>query len=424
MNETAPRPTESASSPPRLARLDELRIDRGEERAPRRSWPWLLALVLLLAAGAAWLLLRPRAPEVKVAVATEVVANASGTTTVLNASGYVTARRQATVSSKVTGKVIEVLVEEGTQVAEGQLVARIDAAIPDASRRLAESQVQAAATAREETRVRIAQAQLDLRRQHELAKEGFTAQAEVDRASNDLKALQARLATQQDELAVAQRSLALRRQDVADTEIRAPFAGVVTSKNAQPGEMISPMSAGGGFTRTGICTLVDMSSLEFEVDVNEAYINRVRPSQPAEGVLDAYPDWRIPAHVITIVPTADRQKATVMVRIAIDLRDPRILPDMGVKVSFVEPQKAGAPVQRAVVVPKSALRRNGEQDVVLVVNGESRLERRAVQVAETVGDHVKLVAGLVARERVVVEGPATLKDGDRVRVARGEETKP
>ena len=189
MNETAPRPTEPASSQPsgqhsgqsRLARLDELRIDRGDERAPRRSWPWLLALVLLIAAGAAWLLLRPRAPEVKVAAATEVASNPSGTTTVLNASGYVTARRQATVSSKVTGKVIEVLVEEGTQVAEGQVLARIDAAIPDAASRLAESQVAAAATAREETRVRIAQAQLDLRRQQELAKEGFTAQAEVDR---------------------------------------------------------------------------------------------------------------------------------------------------------------------------------------------------------------------------------------------------
>jgi len=427
MNETAPRPTESAAQPsgqPRLARLDELRIDRGEERAPRRVWPWVLAVVgLLLAVAVGVPLLSRRAPEVKVAVATEVAANPSGTTTVLNASGYVTARRQATVSSKVTGKVIEVLVEEGTQVAEGQLVARIDAAIPDASRRLAESQVQAAATARQETRVRIAQAQLDLRRQHELAKEGFTAQAEVDRASNDLKALEARLATQQDELAVAQRSLALRRQDVADTEIRAPFAGVVTSKNAQPGEMISPMSAGGGFTRTGICTLVDMASLELEVDVNEAYINRVRPGQPVEAVLDAYPDLTIPAHVITIVPTADRQKSTVMVRIGLDARDPRILPEMGVKVSFVEPRQQGAQQARAMTVPKTALRRDGEQDVVLVVNAEGKLERRAVQVSETAGEQVKVAAGLAPGERVVIEGPATLKDGDRVRVAAADEEK-
>jgi HlyD family secretion protein len=422
MNDSASRPGQQPSSPPRLARLDDLRIDRGDERPRRRLWPWLVAVGALVAAAAGGLLLRPRAPEVKVATATAVATNASGSTTVLNASGYVTARRQATVSSKVTGKVTEVLVEEGTQVAAGQLVARIDAATPDAASRLAESQVQAASAAREETRVRIAQAKLDLHRQQELAKEGFTAQAEVDRASHDLKALEARLATQGDELEVARRALALRRQDVADTEIRAPFAGVVTSKNAQPGEMISPMSAGGGFTRTGICTLVDMGSLEFEVDVNEAYINRVRPGQPAEGVLDAYPDWRIPAHVITIVPTADRQKATVMVRIAIDARDARILPDMGVKVSFVEPRREGAPVQRAVTVPKAALRRDGEADVVLVVNGEGRLERRAVQVAETTGDQVKVTAGLSGAERVVVEGPATLEDGDRVRVAKSEET--
>jgi RND family efflux transporter MFP subunit len=301
-------------------------------------------------------------------------------------------------------------------------VARLDAAIPEAALRLASSQAQAAASAREETRVRIAQARLDLQRQQGLAKEGFTSQAEVDRASHDLRALEARLATQQDEVAVAQRALALRQQDVADTEIRAPFAGVVTSKNAQPGEMISPMSAGGGFTRTGICTLVDMASLEFEVDVNEAYINRVRPGQPVEAVLDAYPDWRIPAHVITIVPTADRQKATVMVRIAIDGRDPRILPDMAVKVSFVEPQREGAPRPRAVTVPKAAIRREGEQDVVLVVK-EDRIERRAVQVSEAVGEQVKVAAGLAPADRVVVAGPATLKDGDRVRIAAGEETK-
>src|SRR6185503_12004841 len=431
MTDSAPRPHSTDPRPdlrpsePRLARLDDLRIERGDERAPRRVWPWLLLVALVVAGAAAWLFLRPRPPLVKTATATAVATNPSGTTTVLNASGYVTARRQATVSSKVTGKVIEVLVEEGTQVEEGQLLARIDAAIPGAARRLAESQVSAAAKAREETRVRIAQAKLDLHRQEELAKQGFTAQAEVDRASHDLRALEARLATQQEELTVTQRSLALRNQDLADTEIRAPFAGVVTTKNAQPGEMISPISAGGGFTRTGICTLVDMASLELEVDVNEAYINRVRAGQPVEAVLDAYPDWRIPAHVITIVPTADRQKSTVMVRIALDAKDPRILPDMGVKVSFVEPQRVdsmGAPATRAVLVPRTALRRDGEQDVVFVLAQEGKVERRAVQVAETAGEQVK-VAGVAPGERVVIEGPATLQDGERVRVA-AEDKKP
>jgi RND family efflux transporter MFP subunit len=376
--------------------------------------------VLLVLVGLGWWLLRPRPPEVRVVAAAAASTAPGGAATVLDASGYVTARRQATVSSKVTGRVVEVLVEEGMAVAEGQLLARLDPATPDATLRLSQAQVAAAGSALEETRVRIAEARLDLGRQEELAGQGFTSQAELDRARAQVAALEARLAAQRDELAVAQRSLALRRQDVNDTEIRAPFAGVVVSKNAQPGEMISPMSAG-GFTRTGICTIVDMASLEVEVDVNEAYINRVRPRQPVEAVLDAYPGWRIPAHVITIVPTADRQKATVRVRIGIDEKDSRILPDMGVKVSFVEPRTPGeAPAAPAVIVPRAALRRDGERDVVLVVAGE-RVERRAVQVGLTRGDDVQLAAGLAPGERVVVEGPAELKDGDRVRVAERSE---
>ena len=396
-------------------RIDDLRIERGEEREGR-SWAWLWALpVLLVLAGGAWWLLRPRPPEVKVASAAAAATTPGGASTVLDASGYVTARRQATVSSKVTGRVVEVLVEEGMAVEEGQLLARLDPATPDAALRLGQAQVAAASSALQETRVRIDEARLDLRRQEQLAAEGFTSQSEVDRARAEVAALVARLAAQRDELAVAQRSQGLRRQDVTDTEIRAPFSGVVVSKNAQPGEMISPMSSG-GFTRTGICTIVDMASLEIEVDVNEANINRVRPGQAVEAVLDAYPGWRIPAHVITIVPTADRQKATVRVRIGIDQKDPRILPDMGVKVSFVEPRDPGAaPAAPAVTVPRTALRRDGEQDVVLVVSGD-RLERRAVQVGLARGDSVQLAAGLRPGERVVVEGPAELKDGDPVRV--------
>jgi RND family efflux transporter MFP subunit len=417
MTDPAPRPHPDPSPRPAGPRLEDLRIERGEEREPRlgRGVLWAIPM-LLLAAAAGWWLLRPQPPVVRVTAAVAIAPAAGGGSTVLNASGYVTARRQATVSSKVTGRVLEVLVEEGMEVAEGQLLARLDAATQGATERLTAAQVVAASSALEETRVRIAEAKLELGRQEGLAAEGFTSQAELDRARAQVQALEARLEAQGDELTVTQRSLALRRQDVTDTEIRAPFAGVVVSKNAQPGEMISPMSSG-GFTRTGICTLVDMASLEVEVDVNEAYINRVRADQPVEAVLDAYPDWRIPAHVITIVPTADRQKATVRVRIAIDEKDPRILPDMGVKVSFVEPQREGAPVSRAVAVPRAALRREGEQDVVLVVTGEGVLERRAVQVALAEGDRVQLTAGLAAGERVVVEGPPELAAGQRVEVA-------
>ncbi|HVS03715.1 MAG TPA: efflux RND transporter periplasmic adaptor subunit, partial [Thermoanaerobaculia bacterium] len=291
------------------SRLHELKIDRGADadaRPPR--WPWAVAALVAAGAVAWWLLARPTAAEVVTAPAVEV--DTHGPTAVLNASGYVTARRQATVSSKVTGKVTEVLVEEGMTVAEGQVLARLDPATGGAALRLAESQAAAAASALEETRVRIAEAGLELRRAEELAAQAVASQADLDRARAQVAALEARLAAQRDELEVARRQVALRRQDVDDLAIRAPFAGVVVSKNAQPGEMISPISAGGGFTRTGICTLVDMDSLEIEVDVNEAYIQRVTAGQPVEARLDAYPDWTIPAHVIAIVPAADRQKAT------------------------------------------------------------------------------------------------------------------
>jgi HlyD family secretion protein len=199
--------------------------------------------------------------------------------------------------------------------------------------------------------------------------------------------------------------------------VRAPFDGVAISKDAQPGEMISPISAGGGFTRTGICTIVDMSSLEIEVDVSESYINRVKPNQPVEAILDAYPDWRIPAHVITTVPTADRQKATVRVRIGFDALDPRILPDMGVKVSFFnerQPETTDAPVSPRLLVPKGAVRTDAGQSIVFVVH-DDRAERRAVKVGATEGEQVEIFSGLKAGERIVVEGVGTLTDGARVK---------
>jgi RND family efflux transporter MFP subunit len=231
-----------------------------------------------------------------------------------------------------------------------------------------------------------------------------------------MDALAARLERERVEVAVAERQLAIRRQELDDTVIRAPFAGVVVTKDAQPGEMISPVSAGGGFTRTGICTIVDMSSLEIEVDVNEAYINRVRSGQEVQATLDAYPDWRIDARVITPVPTADRQKATVKVRIAFGELDPRILPDMGVKVSFLAEEdtaEGGAAAAPTALVPEDAVRADGEQSVAFVFADE-RVERRAIRLGGRRGDRVEVVAGLSAGERVVVEGPPGLADGDRV----------
>ena len=396
------------------ANLDSLRIDRSRQE-PSAAKPWWFvagALLIALIALGIWLLARPARAEV--ALAPAVAVKTEGRATVLNASGYVTARRAATVSSKFTAKVIEVLVEEGMRVQTGQVLARLDASIPNASLRLAEAEAAAAASALEETRVRIDEAKLEMQRADRLAGQQISSQSDLDRARAQHNALQARLAAQRDSLAVAQRSVALRRQDVEDAIIRAPFAGIVVSKNAQPGEMISPISAGGGFTRTGICTIVDMDSLEIEVDVAEAYITRVKSAQPVVATLDAYPDWQVPAHVITVIPTADRQKATVKVRIGFDVRDTRILPDMGVKVAFVEdtPSTTGS---NAVEVPKSALRRDGEQDVVYVAKDE-RAERRAVKVLNTTGDRARLASGVAAGERVIAEGPAEMKDGDPIAI--------
>ena len=395
------------------ATLDGLRIARPAAEASRRRKPWLVVAGLALAAIAAaiWLFTREGAKEVRVAKASAVASGARGA--VLNASGYVTARRQATVSSKVTGKVTDVFVEEGMQVKAGQKLARLDADYASKGLALTQAEARAAASALEETRVRIREAQLDYDRAERLSRSEISSRADLDRARAQLEAIQARLVAQADQLSSARRQVDLQRQSVEDTIIRAPFDGIVVSKDAQPGEMISPVSAGGGFTRTGICTIVDMSSLEIEVDVNEAYINRVHPNQKVEAVLDAYPDWRIPAHVITAVPTADRQKATVKVRIALDQRDQRVLPDMGVKVTFItdQPQSATAGI---VEVPRPAVRRDGEQDVVYVAR-DGKVERRAVRVDAAQGDTARISSGVNSGEMVVVAGPE-LADGERVKV--------
>jgi RND family efflux transporter MFP subunit len=396
--------------------IASLKIDRGPENA--RSFPFgLVALVLLLAGAAAfggwWWLGRERPAEVRTTAAREVSLDQPAT--VLNASGYVTARRMATVSSKVTGRVTEVLIEEGMEVEEGQLLARLDTSNVEVSLRLAETELEAARTLLNETRVRLREAELELARVRPLVARGVLAEAELDRVQANHDSLQARIVQQQDQIDVADSRVQLWRQELADREIRAPFDGVVIDKNAQPGEMISPVSAGGGFTRTGIGTIVDMGSLEIEVDVNESYINRVRPGQTVEATLDAYIDWKMPARVIAIIPTADRQRATVKVRIAFDSLDPRILPDMGVKVAFRE---AGAVEQGGggslgVTIPPAALRRDNGRDVVFVLRNGT-VERRAVSVGAESANEVVIVSGLSSGERVVVEGPAELADGDAV----------
>ncbi|MBW3563371.1 MAG: efflux RND transporter periplasmic adaptor subunit [Acidobacteria bacterium] len=403
--------------------LDDLRIDRGDEepRSPAGRWVAAGVLTVILLAAVWGFAARNQAPEVTVEEAVALnVGGSADAATVLNANGYVTARRAATVSSKVTGRVTAVLVEEGMVVEEGEILARIDPATPEAALRLAQAQARATESALRETEVRIEEARLDLERAERLARERVASQQDLDRARTTLRALQARLETQRDDLSVALRQVALRERDLDDTIIRAPFGGVVVSKNAQEGEMISPMSAGGSFTRTGICTIVDMSSLEIEVDVNEAYINRVTADQRVVAVLDAYPDWEIPGHVIAVIPTADRQKATVRVRIALDVEDARILPDMGVKVRFIAEEDVASTLSSLTSLPGEAVRRDGESDIVFVVR-DGRVERRAVNVASRQNERVLVRAGVSPGERVVTSSEEALEDGMEVEVREGEE---
>ena len=396
--------------------LDELRINRPDapRNRPRAGFIAVVLAVLATVAGAVWWFNRPKAAVVRTIVAQQTAAG--GQKTLLNASGYVTARRQATVSSKVTGKVVEVMVEEGMKVEPGQVLARIDASNVEKSLRLAEAQFDSASKGLAETRANLEQAERELRRMAQLAANRISSQADLDRAESEAKSLQARLDRQLADVVVAEQEVAVWKQQLDDTTIHAPFAGIVTSKNAQPGEMISPMSAGGGFTRTGICTIVDMNSIEIEVDVNESYINRVEPGQRVEAVLDAYPDWHIPAKVIAIIPAADRQKATVKVRVGFEKLDSRILPDMGVKVAF-QSAGNGQPAARNIAVPKIAVRQRDGRDMVWVVR-DDRVERRAVTLGATRGDEVTIEAGLKDGEKIVVEGPADLTDAARVTEAK------
>jgi RND family efflux transporter MFP subunit len=394
--------------------LAALRIERSPIEPARHRWiGWVIGILLLASAAAgAWMWLRQERPlEVQAA---SVTARAAGTqAAVLNASGYVTARRRATVSSKITGKVVEVNVEEGMAVREGQVLARLDDAQARAALALAEAQVEAARRAVHENEVRLEEARLALNRFTQLLKVGFSTQADVDGARANADSASARIVLTTQQAKVAEQQVKLQETELDNTIIRAPFSGIAISKDAQPGEMVSPVSAGGGFTRTGICTIVDMRSLEIEVDVNESYINRVQPDQNVTAILDAYPEWQIPARVITTIPAADRQKATVLVRIGFRALDPRILPDMGVKVTFLRPaDTASAPAaqQPVTLVPRAAVKTTGDTAHVFVVRGET-VERRAIQVGAADGDRLEVRAGLQSGDRVVLSPPESLQDG-------------
>ena len=400
-------------------RISKLKIDRDAAPDPGRNWLLPAVVVVVLAAALAWwAFLRPGSGAVL--VETDVARkppSVAAASSVLDASGYVVARRQATVSSKVTGKVLEVFIEEGMRVEKDQVVATLDDSTQQAQLALAVSQAESARAALAEIEAQLRNARLERDRLRDLAQRDLTSKSSLDKAEAVYDELAARLETGRENVEVAESSVALAQDSVSNMTIRAPFAGMVVSKNAQPGEMISPVSAGGGFTRTGICTIIDTDSLEIEVDVNESYIQRVSPGQRVSAVLDAYPNWRIPAEVIAIVPTADRQKATVRVRIGFLERDERVLRDMGVKVSFLggEKQQDSVAEVQGVMIPGEALRADAEGDFVWLVRGGS-VERRSIVLGGTRDRPQVLVSsGLVAGDTIVRSADGPLSGGQNIK---------
>ena len=375
--------------------------------------------VLSLVAGGVFAL-KNRAPIVEVAVAR--AAGDPAQQTLLNASGYVTPRRRATVAAKITGRVTGVFFDEGNRAKDGQLLATLD---DSDVRRALESSVadrDSSQAAIQDYEVQLRYAEIQLHRAAELKAANVQSQDQLDNAQTGADSLRAKIALAKQQVSAANARIQVAQQAVDNCTIRAPFAGIIVSKDAQVGEMVSPISAGGGFTRTGIATIVDMNSNEVEVDVNEAYIARVEPGQRVTSTLDAYPDWQIPSHVRTVIPTADRQKATVKVRISFDKLDPRILPDMGVKVAFMgEDQAKKKGVAKSTgpkptaIVPKSAVRTDGGRSYVFLVK-DTKIERRGVTLGNDRGSDVEIMAGVNGGDSLVARGPENLQDGEAVRI--------
>jgi HlyD family secretion protein len=405
--------------------LEQLRIDpvhRDEQTTSSRTW-WIVAGVVvalaLVGAAVAYFVLRGPRFEVEVATAAPPAASA-GPTAILQATGYVTARRQATVSAQITGALTQVLIEEGERVSAGQVLAKLDDTAQRAALAQSVAQVEAAKAILIQVQAQLDQSRRDLKRNQDLIDRHLVSQQALETADTQVRTTEAQVASQVRQVELAQAGQRGAQVQLDYTTVRAPFSGVITAKAAQAGEIVSPISAGGGFTRTGVGTIVDMDSLEVEVDVNEAYINRVRANQPAEAVLDAYPDWTIPAHVIAIVPTADRSKATVKVRIAIDQKDPRILPDMGVRVSFLEEAAKGGPeagsqaaaTLRGLLVPAGAIVERDGRSIVFTIEGD-HAHATPVTPGQTYGD-LRQVEGLTTGARLVRAPPAELQDGARI----------
>jgi len=401
--------------------LGSLRIDRtsysNEGGSGKKVLLWsVVGVVVIAAVVLGFVFFGGKTIEVTTVTAQAESTGPSLGNAVLNASGYVVARRMATASSKITGKVLEIYVEEGMEVKKDQVIARLDPVNVQNQLTMSERQLDAAKRDLAEIEVRLAEAQRNLERNESLIKQQLVSQTALDSSRAEVNALAARLEASKAQVKVSESNVTMRRTDYDDLQVRAPFSGVVISKDAQPGEMISPLSAGGGFTRTGIATIVDMDSREIEVDVNEAYINRVKSNQRVEAALDAYPDDPMPAHVINIVPTADRTKATVRVRIGFDKLDPRILPDMGIKVRFLDDQPAATVAKGPRIrVPTGAIQHADNETYVWVVN-DQHVERRAVTVGAEGDGQIDILAGVNSGDELVAPVVPGLVDGGEIKV--------
>jgi len=409
----------STSSTPPKYDLGSLKIDdslRKSGKTGRRLGIFSATLGVLVIATGLVFAFRSKTPMVEVASARAV--GEARPEALLNASGYVTPRRRATVAAKVTGRVEQIYAEEGLHVKSGQVLATLDCSQPNAALTSARTDRDATAASLKDLEVQLGNAERELQRSQGLRNAGVNTQQALDAAQTTVDSLRSKIALTKEQIRAAEARSSVAQQDVDNCTVRAPFEGIVVSKDAQRGEMVSPVSAGGGFTRTGIATVVDMKSLEVEVDVNEAYIARVKPGQKAISTLDAYPDWQIPSTVRTVIPTADRQKATVKVRVSFDQLDPRILPDMGVKVAFLSDAPPAAKSKSSdpkAVIPQSAVRNEGDQRFVFLVR-ENKLERRAVSLGTEHGTDVEVMAGVSPGDRLVTKGAESLRDGQAIAI--------
>jgi RND family efflux transporter MFP subunit len=400
--------------------LNQLRLNSNEreQASTSKRWIWitLIVVVILAALGAgAWAYFGQQRFEVQTATSAAPSAG-GGDTAVLQATGYVTARREATVSAQITGTLTQVLIEEGDRVAEGQVLAKLEDTAQRAGLAQAEAQLHSAQSLLVQYQTQLAQNRRDLKRNEDLVGRKLVAEQAVELTRTQVDSQVAQVMTQQRQIELAHASVRAAQVQLDYCTVRSPFAGVVIAKAAQVGEIVSPLSAGGGFTRTGVGTIVDMDSLEIEVDVNEAYINRVVPNQPAQTILDAYPEWKIPSHVIAVIPTADKGKATVKVRVAIEAKDSRVLPDMGARVSFLEEKKsqANAAPPKGVLVPTASITQRDGHNVIFAVEAD-RARAKPVTPQQTYGD-LRLVEGIGAGVQVVKQPPAEMNDNAKITI--------